>query len=455
MNLFAAHVNDAGILLLDSNKILYNEPGFALLDDEGLTTGASAYEQARIKPRRIQREFWSRLDTTPLSDSRFRHLTAADLVSRQLEQIWNRVAGRESRLLVAAPAYMGSENLGLLLGIARDLNIPIVGLVDAAVAATRRQYEGALPVHIDFSLHSATLSRIDQAGQARLDRTEIIEDCGILNLYDAWIGTISEAFVQQSRFDPLHTAETEQALYDKLQGWLASASTGTSVSLEIEYRGIRHKAEIDSLELIAAAAPIYHTIVSTLRALYRADETPALQFSDRAGRMPGLSDMLVARVGGEVFLLETGAEARGLLARWRDTGGDASSVNLLRQLPWDQAPVRLRIKEQKAGAGQPTHLLYENTAYELNGRPLTLGSQVDETERRLDLRSDMPGVSRRHCSVQVENGQCTLRDYSRYGTFLNGHKIDGSALLQLGDRIRLGTPGFELRLITMEHDSGS
>jgi len=57
--------------------------------------------------------------------------------------------------------------------------------------------------------------------------------------------------------------------------------------------------------------------------------------------------------------------------------------------------------------------------------------------------------------LQQENGQCIVRDFSRYGTFLNGHRIDGSAVLQIGDSLRLGTPGFELRLITAEKIDGS
>jgi len=76
-------------------------------------------------------------------------------------------------------------------------------------------------------------------------------------------------------------------------------------------------------------------------------------------------------------------------------------------------------------------------------------------ERWIDLQKDMPGVSRRHCLLQTEGGQCIVRDFSRYGTFLNGHRIDGSAVLQVGDLIRLGTPGFELRLITTEQARGS
>ena len=102
-------------------------------------------------------------------------------------------------------------------------------------------------------------------------------------------------------------------------------------------------------------------------------------------------------------------------------------------------------------------LMIDNRAYEINDQALNLGSQQVNGERWVDLQQDMPGVSRRHCSLGLENGQCVLRDFSRYGTFLNGHQMDGSAVLQIGDQVRLGTPGFELRLIATatEQDSGA
>ena len=455
MSLLAAHINDAGISVLSAERLLYREPGFALLDDDELTTGSKAFENARIKPRRIQNRFWSGLTTDALPDRRFQHLSAADLVSRQLEQIWQAVASSGDRLVVAVPAYMTGENLGLLLGIANELDVPIVGLVDAAVAATRREYQGAVPVHVDLSLHVATLSRLRQSGQVQLDRSAIIENSGMLSLYDGWIRIISDAFVKQSRFDPLHTAETEQLLLDRLGDWLTAASGSDSVTLEIEYRGISHKAELEALDLISAAAPVYQRIASQLRAIYRAEETPAIQLSDRAARMPGLPEMLAARVGGEVFLLEPGATARGLLTRCRDMQRGDGGVTLIRQLPWDQSPVSIQRDEVPVAAGQPTHLLFENTGYPIDGRSLVLGSQPVAGERWIDLRGDMPGVSRRHCSVQRKNGQCVVEDYSRYGTFLNGHKIDGSAVLQVGDLVRVGSPGYEFRLIMTEADDGS
>ena len=455
MSLIAAHINDAGIAVLDSERILYREPGFALLDDNELTTGNAAFSNARVRPRRIQNEFWSDLQTTPLDDRRFQHLSSADLVSRQLEQIWVAVAGRGDRLVVAVPGYMNNSNLALFLGIAAELKVPVVAMIDAAVAATRRQYRDAVPVHIDLGLHATMLTRIGQSGQALAERTEVIEGGGLLALYDAWIRAIAEAFVQQSRFDPLHTAETEQVLQDQLFGWLATASSGGSVAMEIAYRDITHTAKIDALALVAAAAPVYQRIVSTLRALYRADETPAIQLSDRAGRMPGLADMLAARVGGEVFLLEPGATARGLISRCRDMQKDDGGVSLIRTLPWDQAAIDVGATGHSGHGGDPTHVLFENTAYPIDGNPLSLGSQPDDSARWIDLQGDMPGVSRRHCSLQQENAQCVVRDHSRYGTFLNGHEIDGSAVLQVGDLVRLGTPGFEFRLITTEPAHGS
>ena len=453
--MLAAHLNDAGIAVLSDDRILYREPGFALIEDQELIMGNAALAAARLKPRRIQNHYWDRLRTDPLPDQRFRHLSAADLVSRQLEQIWKLARSHGDRLVVAVPPYMDSDNLALFLGIAKDLGVPVIAMVDGAVAATRREYRNAVPAHVDLSLHGATLTRLQQRDQVLVDRSEIVEGAGLLALYDAWLRGMADAFVQQSRFDPLHTAETEQMLLDRMNGWLTEASAGDSVSLEIDYRGISHSAQLESIDIISMAAPAYQRIISSLRAMYRADETPALQLTDRVARMPGLADMLRARVGGEVCLLEPGATARGVLSRCRDIQRDESGVSLIRALPWDQAAVTLQDESEVAGAGQPTHLLLGHTAYALDSRPLFLGTQSTAGERCIDLAQDMPGVSRRHCALRQQNGQCVIEDLSRYGTFLNGHRIDGSAVLAIGDQIRLGTPGFELRLITLEADGGA
>jgi pSer/pThr/pTyr-binding forkhead associated (FHA) protein len=154
--------------------------------------------------------------------------------------------------------------------------------------------------------------------------------------------------------------------------------------------------------------------------------------------------------------LEPGATARGALARCRGEADPDNGIGLIRQLPWDQVAVDVRSERtEEEQSARPTHLLFEHMAYRIDESPLVLGSQTAEGERTVPLPAAMPGVSRRHCSIRNDNGQCVLEDYSRYGTFLNGHRIDGSAVLQVGDSVRLGSPGHELALIATEESHGA
>jgi hypothetical protein len=242
---------------------------------------------------------------------------------------------------------------------------------------------------------------------------------------------------------------------NQLGGWLVESTRRDVVRLELHHRGADYTAELESLALIAAAGPVYQTIANKLRALNRAEDVPAIQVSDRVGRLPGLVDMLKARVGGEVYVLEVGATARGALSRLRDRSRGDGGVSLIRQLPWDQSAVKIELAVvAKSEQGVPTHLLHGNTAYAIGNSPLVLGSQSEETSRAITLPDDMPGVSRRHCSLTRENGQCVLQDHSRYGTFLNGHRINGSSVLQVGDTLRIGAPGYEFQMITTDEDHG-
>lgn len=446
---FSLHLNDAGITLLDGDQIRYAEPGMALLEDSELASGTTAFLNSRINPRRIQHRYWSGLSMEPLTDRHFEHLSAADLASKQLEEIWARAAASGDAVVLAAPAYLGKDHLGLVLGIAAELGINIVTMVDAAVAATRREYVNAVPIHIDIGLHTTSLTRLAQPGLVQVEKTEVLHDCGMYELYDTWLNAIAEAFVVESRFDPLHTAETEQMLANQLTRWLEQVASQESVTMELTHNDLEHRAQVESLRLIGAAAPYYQRIASQLRTLVRAGETPALQVTDRVARLPGLAEELKARVGGEVFALEAGATARGALARIRGAEADQSGVSLLRQLPWDQSPFVIEVAAATPSDGsQPTHLLFGHRAFRIADDALVIGTQADDGgERALLLDAEMPGISRRHCSVVQRDGRCIVEDVSRYGTFLNGHRIDGSTVLQVGDTLRVGSPGFELTLI--------
>ena len=153
-------------------------------------------------------------------------------------------------------------------------------------------------------------------------------------------------------------------------------------------------------------------------------------------------------------MLESAAAVRGALARCQSAQVNGAGVSLLRQLPWDQSPVTVDRETVFANnSGVPSHLLFGSNGYAIGASPLVLGSQENPAERFIELSDEIPGVSRRHCSLVRKNGQCVLEDHSRYGTFLNGHKIDGSSVVQVGDALRIGSPGHEFQLITTDEKS--
>ena len=65
------------------------------------------------------------------------------------------------------------------------------------------------------------------------------------------------------------------------------------------------------------------------------------------------------------------------------------------------------------------------------------------------LADSAAGVSALHCVLVREAGAVVVQDRSRYGTFVNGERVAGSAALASGDRLRIGTPGVILELVAV------
>jgi pSer/pThr/pTyr-binding forkhead associated (FHA) protein len=82
------------------------------------------------------------------------------------------------------------------------------------------------------------------------------------------------------------------------------------------------------------------------------------------------------------------------------------------------------------------------------GCEVTLGRGSDCT-----LQLPVAGASRRHASVTAREGRVLLRDLgSTNGTYLNGERVVGEAVLGSGDRIRIG--GLEILYCCVEAGTG-
>ncbi len=461
MTILGLELNDAAIAAVDDGSVLYSEPGYAVGADASVKFGWEAWRLARRFPRRVHRRYWRELSEQPLAHPLGENRSAADLVHAQLQHVWDQCGTGIDGVIFAVPAYWSADTLGLLLGIAQEIGMPVRGLADAAIAATRREYRGGDLFHIDVSLHDLIVTRIAQRnGRAAVDERRVIDAVAVESLERACIDFIARRFVETSRFDPLHHGESEEFLYEQLYGWLAKLGRQKELLVSATYRNNDFDARLELAALQGHLAGVCEPLIQQIRSALKPGVPVAIQVHSRLTEFPGVVEGLGRLPNATVFALEPAAAARGAQRRASQFAAGDSGFRLVTKLPWDQPATVLKLTEQ-AGAdapqtsARPTHVLFDGRAYRLGARPFQIGAELSDRDFGVRLDERMNGVSRRHCSIEVRDSQVIVSDHSRYGTRLNGHAIDGSAILQVGDVLSLGNPPHEFQLIREVNPDGA
>ena len=275
-------LNDVDLRLSRGTEILAHEPGFATWTGARLELGLSAHAAAWRHPRQTHHQHWQVLDTSPLTHlgKRVRH--AGDLAYLQLEAL-RRKAGNPRRVILLHPGHWQRAQLGLLLGIAEAAGFEVVGIVESSAAVGATLPPGTYHF-VEASLEQTLVTALEvDATKARRMGQRAVTEAGFLALERAVITVIVAAFLQESRFDPLHDGGTEQLLHDQLAEWLSLLARREEISLVITHRGVRHLATLRRAAVESALAP--HRV-----ALKQAcGDGPAL-LDDRLARFPGLLD---------------------------------------------------------------------------------------------------------------------------------------------------------------------
>ncbi len=213
--------------LTDSKVCLWHNdacalsPGYVCYDGDNYHFGLTAQASSRRTPKAVNTRFWSQLSTQPLAPPLGTARHTADLVHQHLEVLYAG-AHKPKTCLVAVPGTMTREQLSLLLGITQHLPFAIDGMVHrtALLASASGLRRGQ---HVELQLHQTVVTAFEeQAGSLCALDTQTLPGQGLLALQDALATRISDIFVHQTRFDPLRSADTEQALYDALPSLLAS-----------------------------------------------------------------------------------------------------------------------------------------------------------------------------------------------------------------------------------------
>lgn len=469
MAAIAIELNDAGIVVAGEEGFLTApSPGFALLEGSDLLVGDAARLSARLKPRRVNHRFWDQLTVDALPRPFPRSLGHADLVHAHLSAIWNALerqsadGGKAASVLLAVPGGYSSRQLGLLLGIARACEIPVTGMVDAAVAAVSLGARGKRVLHLDVTLHRVVWTEVESEGELIRGRVEVVDTVGLISLWDSWMRRIADLFVRETRFDPFHQGTSEQLLYDRLPQWLAEIGRRGRTIATLTSGGSERSVELGLENLNSASQAQLEPAIELGRSLAGSGEATSILVTDRVAGIPGLTSKLSSIAEDGLEVLSEGAAARGALLQRQHIDAPGSELTFVSRLPVATglvagegtlaAPVVVPAREPRECL--PTHLLYGGVAHLITEVPLRLGLAVAGESRGIELTGSTAGISRNHCSVYRSRGSVVVEDHSTYGTFVNGRQIKGTAEVAIGDRLRLGSPGQELLLIEVRREDG-
>ncbi len=446
MSVLVIEINDSGFLAGNVDECSEVGAGYALVETGRILIGDAALGQSRLRPREVTNRFWRDLAAGATSPG---GPAPADLACVQLAGIREELhRDDDDPVILAVPGYFGRESLGVLLGVAGEAGLPVRGLVDVAVAASAHSERHSL-LHVDMHLHVGVLTEIAAADAFRRGEVQFAEGSGLASLEQAWLSTIAEAFVSQTRFDPLHTAATEQILFERLWQWIRALGEDREIEMEIEADGRRLTASVSRTQLVRAVEPHYERILRMIESIRAARGLEAVLLSHRVAALPGFGKGLL-ETGVDVQPLEPEAALRGAASRSEHILSEDGSVRFVTALPRVGGSGQTTAPPATSGTDgrpPPTHLLQGSVAWKIAEIPLEIGTAPSADHRPVIVRDQTEGVSRSHCRVLRKADAVLVEDASRYGTWINDRRVEGTAELRAGDVLRIGTPGSRMLLV--------
>lgn len=456
MSLGIIEINDCGLCCGNEQGQMFVSPGYALLTEHGITTGTAALEKAYLQPQQSFNQYWRQLNLSPLPSPTSQARHNADLAYAQLLQL-HKESGSPEQIVFATPGSFDRDQLSVLLGLANAAPFKTIGLVDSAVAAVNQAdlslSKNTSPnhfLHLDIQLHQLVLTRLSVSNPF-IERAavEIITGTGLKTFYDIWARYIANQFIQQYRYDPLHTAEGEQQLYDSLPIWLEKVNGDQEIAVSLDSPQGTYKLNLNRNDLLASSQTKVEQLQQKLNSFV--GENDSLIASHRAALLPGLTMQL-----GMDQTLPANAAMMGCLENIESIVNKGGDIHFVTKLLISQHPdqeISDNIKEPLADSNQEpsaginkkpesnsTHVLYQHRAQAIGN---TL--YVHQEEQGLSFSQQQPSDTK----FFVENGQTYFQ--SKQTDPSSDLAIEHSSTpLQAGETITIGA--HSLQLIEVSYD---
>jgi hypothetical protein len=147
---------------------------------------------------------------------------------------------------------------------------------------------------------------------------------------------IARRFVLQTRFDPLHSGASEQALHDALPAWLFELRREDICPAALTAGGREHSIHIARADLAAVLADFHRGLAVQVRALLDTNVTRLL-VSARVSRFPGTVDYLREATGLAVLELPADTAVSATLRNRDHLRHPGPALPFVTRLPFREA----------------------------------------------------------------------------------------------------------------------
>jgi hypothetical protein len=359
-------LSDASLSLIAESEIIHS-PGAALLTSTGLNFGEPAFAQLKRKPLHVRTDFWNQLSTTPINGSFGAARHSADLVYGHLKSLVSSIENN-SKLVLLAPGNIQQSQLELLLGILDSLGITTAAVFDRAIIAHSKALGPGLNVNLQW--RQLVLSELQiNRGELTAQAVTALPGLGYLDLLELCLEDCAELCIEQTRFDPRRSADSEQTLLDAIPGLLNTLSNTPEASIDLG--STNFKVPRSRLEMVG------QRVSAAIATALRDNDRNSVSIDAALAAFPGVpfDNITTASVlrSAAVELLadyDYSAALTRITSRPVESGahssptGDAALDHAAAEIQHRRdAPTSTHSSDASASTANPTHLMIDAMAY--------------------------------------------------------------------------------------------
>lgn len=386
-------------------------PAAACQQPDGFRFGPAAEALWFVHPRTVSHLFLEKLshEASGLAGPNGASLSFSQLAFYFLSDYTKRLAahgGAPDKLVLAVPgrylrdAATEEQTIGLILGMASELRLPLVRIIDMACAAlggpAAREFPRSRPVlHVDVHLHAAEISLLQQES-AQLVRRHYhhVPQTGYAQILRHLKNAMGNRFLRHTAFDIHEDRRLEQAFYEQTKDFLLGPGRLEKEFLYQINTGRRsYQMPVTRAQLAGDLLGFDQTLAQNVAgAAHDHGLSPGrcvVSLTDRAARLDGLEARLRSAGFSHILRLRPGAAALGaaaFAADWPEVA-DLTEVPVETTVPLTlpsahELPVEAALVRPASLGGRPapTHLILDGIGHAIGEAGLTIGTRHAHSE---------------------------------------------------------------------------